>query len=166
MIPTIRSESNSRSKPIWSTPNHHLDLSNLKSKFSEVAQVTDAQMAQLSDLFTRYAEARTSENAGAVMNWVQESIPNVDQSTYRNLQNIIVATRDGWTERQKELVDLVRVYNTALDRMPGGLLLKFFGFERKKAIIVITTDTKRAFETGTDEPAVLFAPKNQQPEKK
>ena len=89
------------------TEANKTDLSNLKSKFSEVAQVTDEQMAQLSDLFTRYAEARTSDNAGAVMNWVQETVPNVDQSTYRNLQNIIVATRDSWTERQKELYEVV-----------------------------------------------------------
>jgi hypothetical protein len=133
------------------------DLSNLKSKLPEAASVTTEQMEQLGKLFNNYAAARTPAASGAIMNWVQESVPNIDQSTFRNLQNIIVATRDGWTERQKELVDISRVYNTNLDTQPSGLILKIFGdFERIKPIVIVTTDTSRAFETGVDEPAVLF----------
>lgn len=132
------------------------DLSNLKSKFSEVAQVTDEQMSRLSELFNGYASARTKDSAGALSSWVKEAVPNVDQATFTNLQNIIVASRDGWTNRQKELVDQVREYNTALDTFPSGIVLKIFGFEKKKAIIVITSDTRRAFDSGTDEPTSLF----------
>lgn len=134
------------------------DLSNLKSKIPEAAQVTGKQMEDLGRLFTQYAEARTPEANGALVRWVQESVPNVDQKTYLNLQNIITSTRDSWTDRQKELVDISRVYNTNLDTQPSGLVLSIFGkFERLKPIVIITGDTARAFETSRDEPLQLFS---------
>jgi len=136
------------------------DLSNLKSKLPEAARVSTAQMESLAQLFNGYAAARTPESNGAIMRWVQESIPNVDQTTFKNLQNIISATRDSWTERQKELVDISRAYNTNLDTQPSGLVLKVFGnFERIKPIVITTADTARAFETGRDEALDLFPKK-------
>ncbi|CAM2982268.1 LemA family protein [Rariglobus hedericola] len=135
---------------------NRVSLSTLKSKFNELGQITDAQFDQLTKLFVNYAEARTSDNAGAVLNFVKETVPNVDQSTFKELMQIVSSTRDSFAERQRELVDLVRVYNTPLETFPSNFVLKFFGFEKKKALIVITSDTKRAFETGIDEPATLF----------
>ncbi len=133
------------------------DLSNLKSKLPEAASVTTAQMEQLGALFNGYAAARTPESSGAIMNWVKETVPQIDQSTFKNLQNIITSTRDSWTERQKELVDISRVYNTNLDKQPSGLVLSVFGkFERIKPIVIVTSDTNRAFSTGTDERMDLF----------
>jgi hypothetical protein len=136
------------------------DLSNLKSKLPEAAAVTTAQMKKLEELFTAYAEARTPEAGGQLMQWVQESVPNVDQKTFTNLQNIIVSTRDGWTQRQKELVDITRVYNTNLETQPRGFILSLVGdFEELDPKIVVTGSTTKAFETGVDEPMDLFPDK-------
>jgi len=134
------------------------DLSNLKSKLPEAASVTEEQMDQLGKLMTNYAAARTPKSEGVLMNWVKETVPNVDQSTYLNLQNLIIATRDSWTARQKELVDIARVYNTNLDTQPSGLILSIFGhFERIQPIVIVTEGTAKAFETKRDEPIKLFS---------
>lgn len=135
------------------------ELSNLKQKLPEAASVTEAQMQKLEQLFTAYAEGRSSDG-GSLMQWTQEAVPNVDQSTFLNLQNIVASTRDAWTRRQKELVDISRVYNTNLDTIPSGWILATFGrFERLDPIIVITQDTQEAFETGIDKPLDLFPAK-------
>lgn len=132
------------------------ELSNLKSKLPEAAQVTDAQMEKLGELFTNYAEARSPDGGGALMQWVTEAVPNVDQATFLNLQNMIAATRDSWTKRQTELVDITREYNTNLATQPKGAILAFHGFERLVPVVIVTSDTNRAFETGVDEKIDLF----------
>jgi hypothetical protein len=134
-----------------------VELSNLKSKLPEAASVTDAQMDKLGELFNSYAAARTPEADGALMLWVQESVPNIDQTTFLNLQNVIVSTRDNWTQRQRELVDIARAYNVNLETQPRGTILGWLGdFERIDPKIIITSGTTEAFRTGVDEPLELF----------
>ncbi len=133
------------------------ELSNLKAKFAEAAAVTTEQMASLEKIFVAHADARTKKGDAALMTWVQETVPNVDQDTFKELQRIVVSSRDDWTTRQTELVDIARTYNTNLDTQPSGLVLSIFGdFPRLEPAIVVSAGTQEAFRTGTDEPVELF----------
>lgn len=127
------------------------DFDNVSKVIGQTAQVSKAQLEKLKDIYTSYAEARTGKDAGkAVMNWIKESVPNVDTSTMNNLQNIIVASRNGWTERQKELVDISREYNTMLATFPSNVLLGLFGFQKIDPLVVTSANTENAFQTKQD----------------
>jgi len=95
------------------------------------------------------------------MNWIQEAIPNIDAKTFENLQNILVAKRDSWTMRQKELLDFKRVHDNILDVGFRGLVLtKVFGRSKIDVQIVTSGATKMAFETGEDNDTDVFGKKS------
>jgi hypothetical protein len=125
------------------------EFDNMWKKISQIAQVTKKERESLSQLFNDYAKARTGNgNGGELMKWVQESIPNVSPQTYLNLQNIIVASRDSWTFRQKELIDLKREHDNLRLLFPSSL---FVGKRPEILITIITsTKTKETFKTGED----------------
>jgi hypothetical protein len=122
------------------------------------AQVTVMQKNALMDIFTSYAEGRTGGNGNAsLMKWIQEAIPNVDQTTYTKLMNTITAQREGFKFRQKELLDIKRERDTNLDRFPGVLLASICPGDHKKIDVVIVTSsrTEEAFKTGKDDNTTL-----------
>jgi hypothetical protein len=140
---------------------NHGELDNVKKKISQVAQVSQGQLDQLDKLYSDYATARTGNSkTGSVMNWIKESIPTADQSTYKYVQTIIVSSRDNWTQRQTELVDKAREYNSYLVTFPGNIILPMMGFQIIVPQVVTSSSTERAFETGKDDDTTVF-PKNQ-----
>jgi hypothetical protein len=101
--------------------DNHSEMDNMAKKIGQVAQVSTKQMESLKDIFASHAQARTTGGDNQVMTWIKESIPNVDVKTFDNLQNIIVSSRDSWTMRQKELVDLSREHEKLLNMFPSGV---------------------------------------------
>lgn len=135
---------------------NHAELDNVKKKISQVAQVSDEQMKSLEKLFVGYADARTSKSTNQLMTWIKETVPNVDQKTFLNLQNIITSSRDAWTMRQTELVDIAREYNKLLVVFPSNIILKMLGFEKIVPNVVTSTSTEKAFATGKDDETKVF----------
>jgi hypothetical protein len=133
------------------------DFDNMKKVISQSAEVSDVQFQKLQEIFVSYADARTDEASGALMRWVQESVPNVDTQVMTNLQNIIVAQRNGWTSRQKELVDISREFNGMLVRFPSNFLLgSIFGMKKIDPLVITSTSTQETFQTGLDDDKKLF----------
>jgi hypothetical protein len=132
------------------------DFDNVKKVILQTAQVSKTQLDKLQEIYVKYADARTSDVTGAVMNWVQEAVPNIDTSTMNNLQNIIVSSRNSWTNRQKELVDISREYNLLLVKFPSNILLSVFGFKKIDPLVITSTETEKAFETGKDDNTNVF----------
>lgn len=128
---------------------------------SQSAQVAESQKDALREIFEGYASARTgtSDNSNRVMTWIKESVPNADLATYRNLQNIVVGSRDSWTRNQLELVEIARQYNLNLSVIPRGLLLKVVGFTQITPKVITSTRTERVFESGKDDEVTLFTAK-------
>lgn len=129
---------------------------NMWKTISQTAEVTDTQRQALLEIFTSYAESRTPDSAGRIISWIQESVPNVDTTTFNNLQNIIVSSRDSWARNQRELIDLDREHDTPFDRVVSGTILSIFGRERTEITIVTSSRTQRAFATGTDDDVNVF----------
>lgn len=132
------------------------EFDNMFKKISQTAQVSQKQMDTLKDIFTSYADARTQDGGKSLMTWVQESIPNVDTATFNNLQNIITSSRDSWTMRQKELVDLHREHTKVMRLFPSGFILKLLGRKELKITVVTSTRTDQAFESGKDDDTKVF----------
>jgi len=128
---------------------------NMWKKITQSHQVTGEQKEALKSIFVDYAKARTSPNAGAVMNWVKEAIPNPDLSLYKTLLNVITGSRDEWTANQVALVDIAREYNLMLEKFPSNVLLGAFGFQKIDAKIISSTRTDAAFKSGKDDDVKL-----------
>ena len=138
------------------------EYDNMWKKISQVAQVAEKDRQSLTDIFVKYAEARTG-NAGAeaggagndvIVKWVNEAIPNVSSDVMKNLTNVIVASRDSWTMRQKELIAIKNERNILIEQMPSCWFIK----NKDKIVIQIVTSSKtvNAFETGTDDDVKVF----------
>jgi hypothetical protein len=124
---------------------------------SQVAQVTEEQKKALIEIFSGYAQARSGDNkGGSLANWIHEAVPNVDTSTFNNLQNIIVAQRDGFKFRQTELLDLGREHDNLIMKFPGNVFGGFFGWKHIDLVIVTSTRTEDSFKSGKDDNVDLF----------
>jgi len=137
------------------------EFNNMKVKITQVAQVSTAQMDKLANIFNDYAKSRTGGGSDdkLLMKWISESIPNVDTTTFNNLQNIIVSSRDSWTMRQKELIDLQREYRRLLQRFPTNIILSIMGFKDIEIPVITSTYTEKTFETQKDDDNSVFEKK-------
>jgi hypothetical protein len=131
------------------------EFDNMWKKINQVVQVAQKDRESLKDIFNSYATARTPQNNDApLMRWIQESVPNVSQTTFANLQNVIVSSRDSWTARQKELIDYKREHDNLRMMFPSRL---FVGGRPEILITVITSDnTEKVFKSGKDNDTDLF----------
>jgi hypothetical protein len=132
------------------------EFDNMRKKIQQVAQVPEQKKNAFKEIFNSYASARTSEGQGKMMAWIKESVPAVDMSIYDNLMNIIIASRDSWTMRQKELVAIAEVYNGNLVKFPNNVILGMFGFSKIDPKVITSTRTEKAFETNKDDDVQLF----------
>jgi hypothetical protein len=133
------------------------EFDNMWKKISQVAQVSDRDRKSLQEIFNSYAEARAGQggaNDGALMRWVQESIPNVNPQTMANLQNIITSSRDAFTMRPKELIDYKREHDNLRTLFPSSI---FVGSRPEIRITVVTSErTEETFRTGQDNDVSVF----------
>lgn len=132
------------------------EYDNMWKKISQVAEVTDQQRLALKDIFTEHAQARNGNFQNSLTAWIHESVPTVDTTTFNNLQNIITSSRDSWTTRQKELLDLSRAHNDLLETMPSSFILTMFGRKPIKITIITSTRTQDTFTSGTDDNVSVF----------
>lgn len=135
------------------------EFDNMFKKIAQSAQVTEGQKNALAEIFNGYAQARSGsgkENDNLIFKWVQESVPNVDVSIYRNLQNIITSSRDSWTMRQTELLDLKREHDKILGVFPSGWILGMMGRKPIDVIIITSSKTQQTFATGKDDDIGVF----------
>lgn len=130
------------------------EFDNMWKKISQTSQVSEKERESLSKIFVEYANARTNQSNQQIMTWVQESIPNVSSDLFKNLQNIIVSSRDSWTMRQKELLDIKRELDNLLQKIPGSWFLS--GRPTLDVVIVTSSKTEKSFETGKDDDVSVF----------
>lgn len=135
--------------------DNHSELDNTLKKISQTAQVTTAQKEALKEIIVGNSEARSTKG-GSLFTSVREAVPNVDTSTFNNLMNIITSSRDAWTMRQKELLDLSREHTTLLRRFPFGFILSMLGRKEIPVTIVTSTRTEEAFQSGKDDDTKVF----------
>lgn len=139
--------------------SNEAEFDNMWKKIQQVAQVPDAQKDAFKEVYASYASSRTSPNQGQMMAWIKESVPNYNGEIYTQLMNVITGSRDGWTMRQNELVDVARQYNANLVVFPKNILLKMFGFEKIDPKVITSSKTEQSFKTGKDDDVELFKKK-------
>jgi len=123
-------------------------------QISQIAQVTKEERESLNRLLTNNSQQRGISNEKLVSAWIQEAVPNVSNSTYINLQNVISSARTAFATRQTELIDLNNQHNILIQNAPSSWFLK-----DKKSIditIVTSTKTENVFSTGKDDDMNVF----------
>lgn len=104
-------------------------LAQYMQRVKEAAQVPAMQRDDLIAVFTGANESRYGKTgSAAVMQWIQEQNPNLDQATYVQIQRIIEAGREQFAKGQTRLVDAKRSYRTALGNFWGGFWLRTAGY--------------------------------------
>lgn len=131
------------------------EFDNMKKKIGGVAEVSSEAMDKLKEIFVSYADARTTDGGG-LAKWVTESVPNIDASMYKQLVNTLTSSRDSWTARQSELVDLSREQKGMFAKFPDNVILSIFGRKPTDIVIVTSSATKEAFRSGEDNDSSIF----------
>lgn len=131
------------------------ELDNMQKIILQNARVTKEQAAQIRGMIIEYAEGRSSnKEGGSFINAVSEAVPNMDTQVFTNLQNTITATRNAWTTRQKEILDMKREHDNLRATFPGSLFLS--GRPEIKVQIITSTRAKENMETGVDDSTDIF----------
>jgi len=121
-------------------------------KISQITQVTKAERESVEKIILGFADARKNAG-GAFINAVKEALPNIDQSTFKNLQNIIVASRDRFAQQQTKLLDLVREREKLVEDEIAGIFIK--NKDKIDVTIITSSKTKETFQTGSDDDVKL-----------
>lgn len=133
------------------------EFDNMWKKIAQVAQVSEKQKDAFKEIFTAYVSGRGANSSdGQMMTWVKENVPTPDLSIYNEVLNIVVSSRNSFTTRQKELLDMKRVHDNLIDQMPSGLFLRMMGRDKINVIIVTSSKTDKVFESGKDNDINVF----------
>jgi len=161
IIGTFNQEASLRTTIEQKQKDNTSEFDNMWKKISQVAQVTEGQKEALKEILVGYADARSQgrDGNGSFINALHEAIPNVDTTTFNNLQNIIVGSRDSFTMRQKELLDLKREHDKMLRTFPSNVILGMFGRRPIDVTIVTSSRTEETFKTGKDDDTDVFKTK-------
>lgn len=104
-------------------------LSQYMQKVKEAAQIPAMQRDDLIAVFTGANEARYGKTGShAIVQWIQEQNPNLDQATYLQIQRIIEAGRNEFQKSQTKVIDTKRLYGTELGSFWRGFWLKQAGY--------------------------------------
>jgi hypothetical protein len=162
-VSTLNSEQKLRNLVSAKQVDNTNEFDNMKKKLNQICQLPEAQTQMLMDIIVKNSEVRAAgQGKGSVFAMVQESVPNVNIDIINRLANEITASRNAWTMRQKELIDINREHTDIITTIPSSVICGMFGRNSKIDITVVTSaNTKQAFKTGEDNDTDLGLPKRQ-----
>lgn len=124
---------------------------NMWKKISQVAQVSDKYKDGLKEVLLAYTTGRSKGDSQLLMDWTKEAVPSFDSSIYKQINNIVVGSRDDFTKNQQILVDLSRQHNQFIQKFPTNIYCGILGIKPIEIKLVTSTKTDKAFETGKED---------------
>ena len=124
---------------------------NMWKKIKQSTNVSDKYKDGLKEVLNAYTNGRKKESSQLLMDWTKEAIPTFDSSIYKQLNNIIVSSRDDFTLNQKQLIDLNRQHDVLLDTFPNNIYFKVMGINKININVVTSTKTEKTFEIGKED---------------
>lgn len=129
-------------------------------RVQELAQVPDMQVEALQKVYDSAMKGRYgSEGSKAVVQFIQEQNPNLDQATFLKIQQNIESFRNDFAANQTRLVSIKQQYERYLTATTSGRLYNSFaGYPRidLSQFDIITSDkTEEDFRTKRSEPLTL-----------
>lgn len=124
---------------------------NMWKKIKQAADVSDKYKDGLQEVLSAYVQGRKKESDQLLMDWTKEAIPTFDSSIYKQLNNIVVSSRDDFTMNQKELIDMNREHDTLIDTFPNNIYFKIMHIGKINIQIITSTKTEETFNTGKED---------------
>lgn len=129
-------------------------------KISEMAQVPEMKTDDLSRIVDEAMRGRYGDNGSrGVFQWIQENYPGqVTDDLYIQIQQVMEADRNKFSNSQKQMIDKRELYNTNLGYLWRGFLLKVAGYPKidmTKFAIISSEHAKEAFDKKIDKPVIL-----------
>ena len=119
-------------------------------KIKQVSQVSDKYKDGLAEVLAKYTAERKVESDQLLMNWIKEAVPQFDSSIYKQINNIVVSSRDDFYNNQVILIDLSRAQQAFIKKFPNNVFCAFLHIEPTKIQTVTSSVTTEAFETGEE----------------
>ncbi|HDK7194934.1 TPA: hypothetical protein PTV74_003242 [Clostridium botulinum] len=123
---------------------------NMWKKFKEATQITDIQAEKMKDVYTDIITGRYNDT-NLLFKAVKEDNPKLDQSTFTNLQNEIMSSRNAFNNNQKQMSDIIREYNTYVRKNLITATLLNYKTKNTEDFITTSEKTEKAFDTKKDE---------------
>ena len=120
-------------------------------KINQVAQVSDKYKDGLKEVLMSYTQGRKKESDQLLMDWTKEAVPTFDSSIYKQINNVIVGSRDDFFNNQKILIDLSRQHNQFIQKFPNNLFCGILNIKEIEIKVVTSSNTEKAFETGKED---------------
>lgn len=120
-------------------------------KISQVSQVSDKYKDGLKEVLISYTAERKTESNQLLMNWIKEAVPQFDSSIYKQINNIVVSSRDDFYKNQAILIDLSREQQNFIKKFPNNVFCNILGIKPTEIKIVTSTQTDKAFESGKED---------------
>lgn len=127
-------------------------------KLREALGVTKLQASAVRDIITGANQSRYgADGSKAATQFIAEQNPNLDQSGYQRVINLIEAGRNDFQLAQSRTIDQNRAYKTALGNMPGKFFLNMAGYPtadytaKRYDDIVMSGHAGEAFDTRRDD---------------
>lgn len=128
------------------------EFDNMAKQIFQAIGIADTKKESFKEVYGLWAKSGTPEDSGKMMLWLKQATPDLKgMDIYDKAMDIMVGSRNGWTMRQKELVQIATTYNDSMVRFPKGPFLKLFGFELIDPKVITSSRTEKAFETGKDD---------------
>jgi hypothetical protein len=135
------------------------DLQNVKSSYTmkirEMAQVPEMYAEKLKEVVGAAMEGRYgADGSKAVFQMITEQNPTVDPTMYNRVQQVMEAGRNDFQQAQTKHNDILIAYKKVLTTFPNNIVYGMLGYPKldlSKYQIIIASETRKQFETGTDE---------------
>lgn len=126
---------------------------NMKSQGLVVKEYEDAVLKSIDKAIQgRYGTGGAKQ---AIL-FLKEDNPRIDPAIFSKLSAVIEAGYNKFEAAQTSRLDRIRIYKTELRSFPNNMLAGALGFPKidlaKYETIVVSSDTKKAFETGIADP--------------
>ena len=131
-------------------------------KVVEIAQVPTQQVAALKDVFLGAISGRYGANGSqAMFQMMKEADINIDQSTYKKVQQVIEEFHNTFQQRQSEMVNRARIYQSYIHASTSGRLWNsFLGYPKidmdKYTTLVTSDQTQQVFTDKKSGPLDVF----------
>ena len=135
--------------------DHESRFDNKWKKIKQSTQIAEKEKERLTELFQSALQNRgTLSNQSAFISALHEAYPNLPQMSYSKIMDIMTSSRDEFTQRQTELLDMCREYDN-LSKIPARWFVDKKDLSTK-CQVVTSTHAKETFKNGVDDDVNLF----------
>lgn len=120
-------------------------------KIAQVSQVSDKYKDGLKEVLIAYTGERKTESDQLLMNWIKEAVPQFDSSIYKQINNIVVGSRDDFYKNQAILIDMSREQQNFIKRFPNNIYCAVLNIKPIEIKVVTSGKTEKAFESGKED---------------